>query len=210
MAASPFRGLSRGTVALQEFRAGDMARAARNALGQFTSFQHLTLAANTELAKAAALLAAGSLQESINATGRPQRASQYLLRALALEGIGWKANAEGFQMGIYDGLNNDPRVRGYWRGVEEGSSVHVGRELHGFFVGRSGERYGPSADRYRMDPRMPQTSRGALIVIRNPIPAYHYLDQGAQRFRAQRDQIARPIYDRYLSQLPGYTSGGTT
>lgn len=209
MAASPFRGLSRGTVTLQEFRAGDLAKVARNALGQFTSYQHLMLSANTDLAKAAARLAQGALQEKVSATGRPQRATQYLLSALMVEGIGWKANADGFQMGIYEGLNKDVRVRGYWRGLEEGSSVHVGRELRGWFVGRNGERYGPSSDRYRMDPRMPQTSKGALILIKNPIPAYGYLETGAARFRAQRDQIVTPIYDRWLRQLPGYQGRGT-
>jgi hypothetical protein len=208
MAGSPFRGLSRGSVALQEFRASSMARAARDALGRFTSYQHLMLDANTELGKAAASMAQRALRDAVADTGRPQRASQYLILALGEEGIGWKANSEGFQMGIYDGLNNDVRVRGYWRGLEEGSSVHVGRELRGFFIGRNGQRYGPSADRYRQDPRMPQTSRGALIIIQNPIPAYHYLEQGAQRFRDQRDQFADRIYARYLGQLPGYTGRG--
>src|SRR4051794_5341065 len=99
-----------GTVELAETRLGDLAKAARDAQGRFRSAQVEIRAANIEIGRRAAEYAADELANQVAITGRPQRATHYLINALLTEGIGYKGTIDGFQMGIYAALDKDVRV----------------------------------------------------------------------------------------------------
>ena len=66
----------------------------------------------------------------------------------------------------------------YWRQIEEGSRVHVGRRQYMAFAGPFGV-IGPIRDRFRMDPWRTSGTKGGSAwrgTIRRPIGAHRFLE----------------------------------
>jgi hypothetical protein len=176
-----------------------IARGARDAKGRFTSMQTLVKQANEEMALEVANYMVKSLEESVKDRGRTQRGTELLARAILNE-ENRDASIDGFVVGT-DYMDRSP-AKMYWRGVEEGSSKHVGRLIYGWFAdevpSEPASRYRPSEAR-RTNARMiqlphpPQASGPQFTStpgyervggpfwfrIKNPIPAYHYMREGA-------------------------------
>ena len=187
----------------------------------------------------------GVLEDRIADTGRPQKGSEALIRALLSSG-NMDYDSKGFTVGIDEYLESTP-AGPYFRNLEYGSRVFVGRIIHGFFEGPEGNKLDARAgakDALRLvqthnfiNPkdtpagRNPNPSnragfspssrtagefpvrggRGSFaedhalsaeanedrpgnrravsgpIVIKNPIPAYHYFRDGVARFQRRID-----------------------
>ena len=144
------------------------------------------------------------LRESIETTGRPQRPTQYLVRALESDAY-IEADPDHFTVGTAAVLE-DPQISPYWRGLEYGSSAHVGHTLYGYFRSIEGKKYPAMEERIREDPRLIQLSHSTPpgkrrrkgrqsfpwpITIHNPIPEYAFLRQGTEEVTPAIDQIYR-------------------
>lgn len=182
------------------YRPEGLTRSARDLAGRFTSLQTTVRVAHEAMALGLARSQAEALREAVGATGRPQRATRYLERALVSEG-NWRATADGFAVGI-EAFLRSTRAAPYYRNLEEGSEVHVGRVLHGLFLTPGGRLEGPVAGSksavqaivtrtvFGSEPDNRQTSigtarpRGARFVIQRPIPAYHFMRNGTERYLA--------------------------
>ena len=57
------------------------------------------------------------------------------------------------------GFFESSKAAPYYRNLETGTRIFVGRELRGFFQSASGSASPPSADRFRRDPRLIQTNK---------------------------------------------------
>lgn len=187
---------------------------ARNLVGQFNpggaGFHAMLVAAHREMAERAQSYMVEELVAAISRRGREQRESTQdgaLIRAMkSPENIDY--NIDRFV--VVTSYLDRSAARTYWRGLEEGSKVHVGRLITGFFSDASlSTRSGPSES--RNEARMIQLprTRGVLRAvkesqreptasrpnpyhdkgpwqfrIRNPIPAYQYMHKGAERYLA--------------------------
>ncbi len=156
---------------------------ARNALGQFQrgllTVQEINQAAGE------------SVQQSVlkafdSSLVRPQRPTHWLRDALAApEAI--RSNIDGF-LYLPEGYLESSKARLYWRGLEQGTSVHEGQVIYGFFRSLEGTLSAPSPELFRHDvtfePRHSADSRirrgpsPRFIRIRRPITAHSYLEKG--------------------------------
>lgn len=127
---------------------------ARDLRGQFASIQTEIKAAHEAMAMRLQELERDALQDSVEATGRPQRDTRYLLEALVADG-NRVVSADGFVVNIESFLSST-RAAPYYRHLEEGYTGFVGREMRGFFKSKGGGIFGPSASRYRRDLEMIQ------------------------------------------------------
>jgi hypothetical protein len=188
-------GVQFGTQVLEE--------RARDAQGRFTSAQNAARLQNERMAEELANYMVKALDEAVAQRGRPQRGTELLARAI-LDPENRDANIDGFVVGT-DYLDRSP-AKSYWRGVEEGSAVHVGRLIYGWFAdsvpSSPGERFAPMEG--RVDRRLIQVSRenypqhfgpvgkgGAahsagpfFFRIKNPIPAYQFMEKGRKEWLA--------------------------
>lgn len=189
--------------------------------GQFAprgaGFQTLLIAAHREMAEKAQGLMVDNLRESIAQRGREQRGTDLLLKALASpENIDY--NIDGFVV-TTSYLDRSP-VRTYWRGLEEGTSVHVGRLITGYFSDASlAGRYAPAEG--GKDARMIQLRRTPGVIravkenetagssqfgkgpwqfrIRHKIQGYQYLAKGARAYA--ESGFTKQRYDRFAQEL---------
>lgn len=180
--------------------------AARNAKGQFTSFQGAVLKANQRSLRWIQDTASDNLTKSINAHGRPQdRNSGRLKRAIEDPGNS-SATVDGFA------FMQDDKVRPevpYYRAIERGSSYWVNKRLPFLFLDGGGEfhRNNPSRRRdpirsqgrrndHIVGPReartMVHTGERNFVTIRNPVPRYGYAS------KARRAFLRDGIYERLL------------
>jgi hypothetical protein len=214
-------GTPGGGAGVLEFRPDLRAQAvrARDLRGRFASLQTPIREAHHQMAIQASKMIGAELQKRISATGRVQRrAGGGILVDLLMSGRVVDASSDTFVVG--GRLLDQSPARSYYRNLETGTRIFVGREFGGAFKSLSGRFYGPSADRFRADPRLIQfgatfsnsqstikvgshgTTRGGVdvghgkktesgrvlnrrgfrIVIRNPIPAYHYFLVGGQNY----------------------------
>ena len=102
-------------------------------------------AANEFLAEQAVEDIVEVLQERIRETGRPQRETEYLVNALK-DPRNIDFDAKGFTVGMDDFLQQSKAGR-YFRNLEYGSRVFVGRVIEGFFAGPSGRPIEPGQGR---------------------------------------------------------------
>lgn len=144
------------------------------------------------------------LERRIKATNRDQESPENLVRVVANADLNSTWNADGFQW-FRSSKVNRTNVRRYWRVIEEGSRYWVNRSretgegliFRGSRFDGTGATRGGAGGRFRSTgfDRTAGTSavnvvrpfangkpRGALI--RNPIPAYHYLEETQRAFGA--------------------------
>lgn len=106
-------------------------------------------------------------------------------------------------------VNPNAKKKGeYWRAQEYGTSAHVGRIVPGFFMpGRSK----PSAAEFRNHPYFEQAKRGKggkaskgtpAMVIRRPIHARHFLQDGTVAFVLWHAQQTIRINTKAIQALP--------
>jgi len=129
------------------------------------------------------------LEEFEASLQRPERHTHYLREALAApEAV--KSNIDGFVYLPEGYLENGPAAT-YWRGLEQGTEVHVGQPVFGFFRSLEGALSSPDPGRFRSDTSI-QPSSGEVsengpeprrIVIRWPIEAHGYLSKGIRNWQ---------------------------
>lgn len=147
----------------------EVLKAARRAEGTFTSAQHLGKRAHAIMAENAAKLISKRLADQIAKTGRQQRGSaSNSLVSLLKHRDNRDATNSGFVVGV-KGFLESSQAAPYFRNLEEGTSIFVGRELQGFFRSAEGRTYGPSRTR-RSDVRLFQTGGYFLgkATVTNP------------------------------------------
>jgi len=152
------------------------------------------------------------LQEKIDDHGRPQYRGDKLFKALSSP-QNRSVNAYGFTVGR---LDNIPSVRSYWRGIEFGTSAHIGQFLPGYFVDAAGAQvpFTPGGrDRFVVrssdkrgapkvaDPTERTGKRGGRkpfrARIKNPTTGYHFQAEGYKRW-ARNDGSSKVIMETYV------------
>lgn len=228
-----FGGFNKDTKALFIARPGAGARLARDQKGRYANLSTQAKYAHELMARDAAKSIQQELRDRVADNGREQNVGRgrnsHLIRAIN-QPKNRVASADGFAVMLYDYMNSS-KAAPYWRNLESGSRVHVGRELRGFFLSRSGKAFPPLRnEKFHTHGRLIQTNKifartkeskanivkrdgsfdlrfgitkkplkdpdgtGFKIIIRRPIPAYHYISQGAAEF------IEATAFDRYYQQ----------
>ena len=160
--------------------------------GEARRIQVASRAANLALAKALQSDIAFSLTGSVLGRGRNQRVKPEdarLVQAIKSE-RNRRVSVHGYTVGYLDDIK---AVAPYYRGLETGTSVHVGRYLSGVFssgVGlrtgltRSGKNKGTGRDArfIQTRPFRRESPYFPGILIKNPIKGYHYFLRGETKF----------------------------
>lgn len=211
-------------------QAGDLLNSLRDELGRFTSLQSEAVAIHREIARGIQRTQADTLAQRIDEHGRPQDAREQGERLLqrAIESSDYiDYTGGGFRVGTSE-FDEFP-LNTYWRHIEFGSRVFVGRILHGYYRQAGGRsRWPPLESRYPIDARLIQvlefheagTGLKRMgkengfpfdIEIRRPIPAYHFLEAGYEKYGIEINEdgevgvydasIIADIYERYLAQF---------
>jgi hypothetical protein len=102
-------------------------------------------AANAVLAEALVHDIVAVLEDRIREMGRPQKSSEHLINAL-LDERNRASDANGFWVGNDEFLQDSAAGR-YFRNLEYGSTVFVGRIIEGFFAGANGRPIEPGQGR---------------------------------------------------------------
>lgn len=200
-------------------RGQGVTRKARNALGQFTSMQVEIKIAHRKMAEQVQQDVVEAFEQSLLQVERVQKRQRYLHKALASPKA-VKYNLDGFVY-LPAGYLDRSAARRYWRLIEDGTSIFVGRELRGFFRSLEGKTSSPSASRQGADPYMPQMKKkpskkkiaaaksgkfvkgiGHPITIRNPILAHNYIEHGVAAFEASG--FIEETYNEAFSRFAGY------
>jgi hypothetical protein len=129
------------------------------------------------------------LDESVVAHGRPQR-PEGVLRNVFINDLASSHTRRGFRWGVSQKLNSSPAGM-YWRGVEHGSTVFVGRITRVIWITRGGGVVPPMPTPGPIDARMPNDWNGALngrgwgVKIHTPITGYHFMATAADEFKSE-------------------------
>lgn len=161
------------------------------------------------------------LEDKVRARGRRQRAKNDGARlADAIRSSdNRRVNQLGFTVGY---LDENAAVRPYYRNLEQGSSVHVGRYLSGVFTSKGATDPRPGLRKYGRDARFPQRDPFRYdrpydpgVKIKNPIIGYRYIEGGIDNFvgRGGTTTLAAAAYTAALKQqgfdaLTRATTGG--
>lgn len=98
------------------------------------------------------------------------------------------------------GVNYEPELYAnvpWWWTNEEGSSVHVGREVTGFFQPGSSR---PGAAPSRTHPLFRATGKGPTMTIENPIPERGFVQSGSNLAETVWHAKIRQAKSRFLRQ----------
>lgn len=95
------------------------------------------------------------------------------------------------------GINYEPDLVDWWWTNEEGYDGHIGREIQGLFYPGA---VGPHATEFRVHPLFTPSKGGPKGVIRNPIPARHFVEHGAAEAEAQWHLEVRAAKARFLGE----------
>lgn len=172
-------------------------RMARDSRGWFTSAQ-------VEIAQAMEILAirlqetqVAALEKSVEALGREQRGSHYLEDAI-MSPSNRIVTSDGFKVGIESSFM-ESEAAPYWRGLEEGTAVHLGQKMYGLWVTQGGgldipREGGKNAigflgwhnidEETRAEHRDEETGKLPGFRIHREIVGQHYLRRGIDDFLA--------------------------
>lgn len=209
MAGDGYVRLSRSAILGIEMRNGPVMLQVGRGKARYKQARSLSKTAHQQMALKTAELSVQHLNKEIVQTGRPQRGTDYLAKAVMHE-KNRPATSNGFQFGVRAWMNSS-QARPYWRRLEYGERetglTFVGRRLFGFFEGPGG-RSEPSEGRFRQDVRL-RRGRDALeatesrgMRIRHAIPKYGYLEAGGVAFLA--GDHASKIYNNVFRNIDGY------
>lgn len=138
------------------------------------------------------------LDDAVLAHGRPQR-EDGRMRNVLINDLASTHSRRGFRWGVSAKLNRSP-AGAYWRGIEHGTRVHVGRITRAVWITSGGRVRSPDAGRYPRDARMPTDwdgaldGRGWIVRIRSGITGYHFMASAADEFAQEgvyREQLRR-------------------
>lgn len=197
------------------FQPGPLLEQFRQDIEKFTTMRRVATAIHSEIAKDIQDRQVKQLDEQIRGHGRPQeerpgQGARLLQRTI--EGRDWtSSNDQGFTIGASGTLDKYP-LAAYWRHIEFGSDIFVGRILHGFFLGPGGKgRFPPMEERYPSDSRLIQVlkfheanssyrnPRGGRfpfdIRIHRPIPEYRFLAAGYNEYGIRITADGVQLYD---------------
>lgn len=134
---------------------GAVVTGARELSGKFRNTQARIQVAHEKMAADAAQEVRNALEKELKAHGRAQlREGAEGLPGIITAPGNRHADADGFQVGL-DSFMNSSQAGTYWRNLEYGSDVFVGRVLFGAFR-NGGSWFGPDPARYLHDPRLLQ------------------------------------------------------
>jgi hypothetical protein len=169
--------------------AGKLSASVRRIRGQFASMGPELEKANQASIDWLNARALEHLDESVGAHGRPQRADGRMRNVLLNDGASSRTS-RGFRWGVSQKLRASP-VGPYWRGIESGSTVFVGRITRVIWIAPGGGIVAPDGGRYPSDARMPNDwnaglrGRGWITTIKRPIVGYHFMSKTANEFRSE-------------------------
>ena len=216
-------GARKGGVIQASIETKAMGKEARQLINEGRIFSSTYLKVHHQLAEELQKQMADALEDSVRETGRAQRPKSQTNRLATVikSPRNRRVNLDGYTVGYLDDF---AAVRPYWRGLEVGSSRHVGRFLPGSFQNTSGRLVRPIEG--GKDPRYLQFrgrgiqplgtggARGANravpqmgVRIKNPIKGYHYHDRGLRNFIS--DGGTRELaHTLYAAALKGVGEGG--
>lgn len=204
-------------------------RISRDLRGRFTSaqseargaFERLAIRLQEEQVKALHQIIDNP--PSLSGEGRrAQRGTHYLEDAL-VSPTNRELTIDGFVVGIDAALDESPAGQ-YWRGLEEGTSVHIGQKMYGLWNTPSGlqgpetggrDAIGFTGWRNVGDSEDYRDERGKLpgFRIHNPILAYHYMRTGIRNFVETgiiEREMLRAVQRAGLVQETAITAGTST
>lgn len=132
---------------------------ARDLRGRFTSTSHAMKQAFELAAQDLQRFEAEALLHPEQGLRRPQgaeagRPEQHLVKALLSE-HNRRVTFDGMAVNLTEWLNSpQSKVNLYWRGLEEGTTKHVGQVIYGYFLGVDGAPFAATMERRYLDPRM--------------------------------------------------------
>lgn len=124
------------------------------------------------------------LQERIDQTGRAQRSTRLLVNAI-VDDRNRRINVQGFTVGYLDEAWS--HVALYYRGLEEGTDVHLsavsGLLLRGYWITPGGLEGPRGSGKNAIGFSGRYVEQGGF-AIKRPIPAYRFLELGARQWLA--------------------------
>jgi hypothetical protein len=189
--------MARGAIVnLPRGSADRLSASVRRLRGQYASMGPELEKANQEAVNWLNRRALEVLDKSVRAHGRPQRPEGVLRNVFINDGASTKS-ARGFRWGVSQKLNASG-AGPYWRAIESGSTVFVGRITRVIWIGKGGNFLPPLPSRYPSDARMINDWNGALngrgwaATIKRPIIGYEFMSKAASEFESE---------DVYVKQL---------
>jgi hypothetical protein len=169
--------------------ADKLSASARRIRGQFASMGPELEKANQRAVNWLNKRALEHLDAAVAEHGRPQR-PEGVLRNVFLNDGASSVHSRGFRWGVSQKLNASG-AGAYWRAIEQGSSVFVGRITHVIWLDGAGAISPPDAGMYPHGARMPNDWNGALngrgwiTTIRKPIVGYEYMATTRDEFQSE-------------------------
>lgn len=156
-----------GTVSVS-FDSAVMAAYARRVAGMSARADKPILAAHHNLANELQSSIAVSLSDAVSRRGRAQRKKPETARLehALMSPRNRRVNVSGYTVGYLDAI---AEVRPYWRGLELGSSRHVGRFLRGSFMNAAGKLVAPRTG--GTDPRFLQFRAATFATFAEAVSA---------------------------------------
>lgn len=150
-------GVAIGGTAFAQLDMRGLQQLGRDMAGRIGKAPTQVRVAHRQMGLAAGQTIANYLEVQIRRTGRTQRPNDTLVQLLRSPNA-VDASIDGWVVGRAGFFENSPAAP-YYRNLETGTRIHVGRELRGFFLSASGKASPPSGERYRRDPRLIQVNK---------------------------------------------------
>lgn len=160
-----------GSLVSVQFDSVQMGAIARRVAGMAARADKPILQAHRDIAYELQSAIAIELQNAVRRRGRAQRKKNEneRLAAAILSPRNRRVNVDGYTVGYLDDI---PSVRPYWRGLEVGSTRHVGRFLRGSFQNAAGQLVPPVKGRgVGRDPRFLQFRAQSFATFREAVDA---------------------------------------
>lgn len=171
------------------YKAQEMIRLADRLRGEALKIDRASRVAHTRLAQALQGDIAEVLTVAVGAHGRAQKTEKPAAARLAnaiRDERNRRVNATGFTVGYLDEIE---AVRPYYRGLEVGTAVHVGRFLHGVFsTGGASSPPRPGGKDARFYQRSRYSNEHPFspgVRISHSIIGYRYFEGGQRKFTAR-------------------------
>lgn len=152
----------------------------RDIKGHYTGFQKQVGAANARSVHWLQKRSVGYLNASMRAHGRPDEAHSGRLEAAIKNDANSEWSNRHFSFLIHERIKEQSP---YYRAIEQGSGHMVGRRIPLMFIAPGGGIVPADRWRYPQDVGRFAPGRTRPVLIRNPIPAYHYAERAISVFQ---------------------------